>query len=36
MNIKVLSKLLRGIVGKEFIITQNTREEKYKVKIPRN
>jgi len=28
MNIKVLSKLLRGIIERRSIITQNTREEK--------
>jgi hypothetical protein len=29
MIIKVLSKLLRGVIGKGFIITQNSRQEKH-------
>lgn len=29
MIIKVLSKILRGVIGKGFIITQNPREEKH-------
>jgi hypothetical protein len=29
MIIKVLSKLLRGVIGKGLIITQNSREEKH-------
>jgi hypothetical protein len=36
MNIKLLSKLLRDMIGKGLIITQNASDEKHILKVHRN